>query len=99
MPWVRVAGSYSGFFLSEGFLLAIIGAGAGMLIALLLAVVQIKFHVLQLGGASFLIDHFPVELRWTDFLLVGATVFVIALLASWLPSRKAAQQQMTWREE
>lgn len=86
-------------FLSEGFLLAIIGAGAGMLIALLLAVVQIKFHVLQLGGASFLIDHFPVELRWTDFLLVGATVFVIALLASWLPSRKAAQQQMTWREE
>jgi lipoprotein-releasing system permease protein len=85
-------------FLSEGFLLASIGGIAGMLIALLLALVQINFHVVKLQGGSFLIDYFPISLRWTDFLLVGGTVFVIALLASWIPARKAAQQQTEIRE-
>ncbi|MCR6720467.1 MAG: hypothetical protein NVV59_09255 [Chitinophagaceae bacterium] len=60
---------------------------------------QIKFHLLALGSGTFLIDYFPVELRLTDFLLVGATVFVIALVASWLPSRKASKQQFALREE
>ncbi len=86
-------------FLSEGFLLAIIGGVAGMLLALLIAVLQIKFHLIPLTGGSFLIDYFPVELRWPDFLLVGATVFVIALVASWLPSRKAADRDFSLRSE
>lgn len=85
-------------FLSEGFLLASIGGIAGMSIALLLALVQINFHVVKLQGGSFLIDYFPISLRWTDFLLVGGTVFVIALLASWIPARKAALQQTEIRE-
>lgn len=86
-------------FLSEGFLLAIIGAGIGMSLALTIALLQMKFHLLKLEGGSFLIEYFPVELRATDFLLVTATVFIIALLASWLPARKAAKQQFVIREE
>lgn len=86
-------------FLSEGFLLAIIGGVAGMLLAVLIVVLQIKFHLIPLTGGSFLIDYFPVELRWPDFLLVGATVFVIALVASWLPSRKAADRDFSLRSE
>src|SRR5690606_418322 len=35
-------------FLSEGFLLAIIGGGIGMLVALVLSFLQIKFHLLAL---------------------------------------------------
>jgi len=86
-------------FLSEGFLLAIIGGVVGMLLAVLIVVLQIKFHLIPLTGGSFLIDYFPVELRWPDFLLVGATVFVIALVASWLPSRKAADRDFSLRSE
>lgn len=86
-------------FLSEGILLALIGTAAGMLLALLLAVLQINFHLIPLQGGSFLIDYFPVKLRLTDFLLVGATVFVIALVASWLPSGKAAAQEFSLRSE
>ena len=86
-------------FLSEGMLLAIIGCGIGMLLALLLAWLQIKFHLIELQGGSFLIDYFPVTLRLADFLLVGATVFVIAFIASWLPSRKAAAQDFSLRSE
>lgn len=86
-------------FLSEGMLLALIGGGIGMLLAFLIAWLQIRFHLIPLQGGSFLIDYYPVKLRVIDFLLVGATVFIIALIASWLPSRKAANQQFSLRSE
>jgi lipoprotein-releasing system permease protein len=86
-------------FLSEGMLLALIGGGIGMLLALLIAWLQLQFHLIPLAGGSFLIDYFPVKLRLADFLLVGGTVFVIALIASWLPSGKAAAQEFSLRSE
>ena len=86
-------------FLSEGMLLALIGCGVGMLLALLIAFLQVKYHLIPLAGGSFLIDYFPVKLRLMDFLLVGGTVFVIAFIASWLPSRKAAAQNFSLRSE
>jgi lipoprotein-releasing system permease protein len=86
-------------FLSEGLLLAFIGGGAGMLLALGIAVLQQKFHLIHLQGASFLIDYFPVSLHLADFILVGVTVLVIALIASWIPARKAAQHQFRLRSE
>jgi lipoprotein-releasing system permease protein len=86
-------------FLHEGMLLALIGGGIGMLLALLIAWLQIQFHLIPLAGGSFLINYFPVKLRVMDFLLVGTTVFVIALIASWLPSRKAAAQEFSLRSE
>jgi len=86
-------------FLCEGMLLALLGGGIGMLLALLIAWLQMQFHLIPLAGGSFLIDYFPVKLRLMDFLLVGATVFVIALIASWLPSRKAAAQEFSLRSE
>lgn len=86
-------------FLSEGLLLALVGTVTGMLLATIIAVLQINFHLIPLEGGSFLIDYFPVKLRLTDYLLVTATVFVIALLASWLPSKKAASQEFSLRSE
>jgi lipoprotein-releasing system permease protein len=86
-------------FLSEGMLLALVGGGIGMALALVTALLQIKFHLIPLTGGSFLIDYFPVRLRVFDFVLVGVTVFVIALLASWLPSRKASMQEFSLRSE
>ncbi|NOT51849.1 MAG: ABC transporter permease [Chitinophagaceae bacterium] len=86
-------------FLSEGLLLALIGGGIGMLLALLVAWLQLKYHIIPLTGGSFLIDYFPVKLRLMDFMLVGATVFVIALIASWIPARKAAVQEFSLRSE
>lgn len=86
-------------FLSEGLLLAIIGGVLGMLCALLLAWLQINFKLIPLQGGSFLIDYFPVTLKIGDFLLVGLTVLVIALLASWMPARKAAMNEFSLRSE
>jgi lipoprotein-releasing system permease protein len=86
-------------FLQEGMLLAFAGAVIGMLLALVIAYVQIRFKLIPLAGGSFLIDYFPVKLKLADFILVGATVFVIALVASYIPARKAAAADLTLRSE
>jgi lipoprotein-releasing system permease protein len=86
-------------FLSEGLLLAIIGGGIGMLLAFLIGVLQIKYHLIPLQGNTFMIDYFPVKMVLSDFLLVAFTIMIIAIIASWIPARKAALQQFTLREE
>ena len=84
-------------FLSEGLLLAAIGAFTGLLMALLICLLQIKFHFFKLQGGSFLIDYFPVKMQAADFILVLSTVTFISFLAAWFPARKAAVQLIELR--
>jgi lipoprotein-releasing system permease protein len=86
-------------FLSEGMLLAGIGTIVGMLLALFIAWLQVTYKLIPMQGGTFLIDHFPVKLKLPDFLLVGVTVFIISLIASWIPARKAANRDFSLRSE
>jgi len=79
-------------FLSEGILLAVIGAGTGIVLALIIVFLQTKYHLIKLAGNSFLIDYFPVKPQLTDFILVILTALVIAFIASWFPATKASRQ-------
>ena len=80
-------------FLSEGFVLAGMGGTIGIILATAICYLQTKFRLIKLGGGTFIIDYYPVKMVATDFILVVATVFIIALLAAWIPSRKASLQQ------
>jgi lipoprotein-releasing system permease protein len=82
-------------FLSEGFVIAGIGGGAGILLAALICFLQVKFKLVKLAGGSFIIDYYPVDMVATDFILVASTVFIIAMLAAWIPARKASLQLFT----
>ena len=84
-------------FLSEGLLLGFIGAATGILMAVIICLLQLKFKLIKLEGGSFLIDYFPVKLVATDFMLVASTAAAIALLASAVPSFKAARQPIELR--
>lgn len=84
-----------GIFLTEGLLLAGLGAVSGMLIAAFICWIQLKFELIKLGGNTFIIDYYPVKMVIGDFLLVGGTVFIIALLAAYIPSRKASLQEFS----
>lgn len=84
-------------FLSEGLLLGSIGTIAGIVMATILCLLQIKFKIIKLQGGSFLLDYFPVKLIAGDFLLVAATATTIAFLAAWFPARKASRQQFELR--
>jgi len=79
-------------FLNEGFLLAGVGGVLGMLIAFIICFIQIKFEIIKLQGGTFIIDYYPVTMYAKDFILVSLTVLVISVIASWIPSKKAAGQ-------
>ena len=84
-------------FLTEGIMLAAIGAGIGIIMALLICFLQLQFKLIPLEGTSFVIDYYPVKLVFTDFVIVAVTVFIIATTASWLPSKRAASQPFELR--
>ena len=84
-------------FLTEGILLAFVGNGGGVLIALILYYLQINYKLVPLEGASFVIDYYPVKLVLADFIAVISTVFVIGILASWFPAARAAKESYQLR--
>jgi lipoprotein-releasing system permease protein len=84
-------------FLTEGILLAGIGAALGIILATVICMLQVKYKLIKLQGGSFLIDYFPVKLIASDFMLVAGTSMAIALIASWFPALKAARQPLELR--
>lgn len=84
-------------FLSEGLLLGSIGTMVGILMAIALCLLQLKFKLIKLKGGSFLLDYYPVKLILTDFFLVAATATAIAFTAAWFPARKASRQSIELR--
>ncbi len=84
-------------FLSEGILLATVGGIAGVCLAIIICKLQVTYKLVKLQGSSFLIDYYPVKLVAGDFLLVLSTVLLVALIASWVPARKAGKQAIELR--
>jgi len=84
------AGTIQKIFLSLSIVMAMTGAFIGGLIASCLIFLQTQFHFIQLQGVSFVIDYYPVKAMWTDYLAVISLVVLIAIVAGWVPAKKAA---------
>jgi lipoprotein-releasing system permease protein len=98
---LRTMGSDTSFikkiFLSTSVLISLIGALIGSVIAILFAVLQGNFGFLKLGDDNFLVESYPVEMHWQDFVLIIFTVIVIALLAGYWPAKKASERPIELR--
>jgi lipoprotein-releasing system permease protein len=84
------AGTIQKIFLSLSIVMAMTGALIGGLIASCVIFLQTQFHFIQLQGVSFVIDYYPVKAIWTDYLAVISLVVLIAIVAGWVPAKKAA---------
>ncbi len=84
-------------FLLEGLLLAAIGAGAGIVLGGGICWVQEKFHLIKLGGSTFIIDYYPVKILPLDFILVLLTVTAISFTAAWVTAQKTSAQPFELR--
>ena len=73
------------FFL-EGFLTTQIGIFIGIALGLLVCWLQSTFGLINMGEGSFVINHYPVKVIFSDLLIVFLTVSVIGLITSWIPS-------------
>lgn len=75
-------------FLTEGWLITIIGAILGLVVGFLICWLQIRFKFVKLGSSgSFIVDSYPVKMIWTDFLMIFLTVISIGYFAAWYPVR------------
>ncbi len=83
------AGTIQKIFLSLSIVMSMTGALIGGLFASILIFLQSNFHFIQLQGASFVIDYYPVKALWTDYLAVCGLVIIIAIIDGWIPARKA----------
>ncbi len=77
-------------FLLLSAVMAILGALIGGGLASIFSFLQYKYHFIKLGGGSFVIDYYPIQPMAMDYIAIMTLVIVIALLAGWIPSRKAA---------
>jgi len=87
-------------YLFEGILIGTIGTIAGCLLGLIVVLLQKEFGFFKLDMSVYIIPALPVELRWTDFLAVGLGSFLLTVICSMFPSRRAAKvepaQALRW---
>jgi lipoprotein-releasing system permease protein len=81
----------------EGMMMSLLGAGTGMLFALIICLIQQYIGVIEMPGQTFVVKYYPVKIMLTDFLLVGIIVVVISMLMAWLPARRAVKNFMDLR--
>ncbi|MBK8349674.1 MAG: FtsX-like permease family protein [Saprospiraceae bacterium] len=85
-------------FLALGLLISVIGLVVGFGLGLLLYWLQKEYGLISIPD-GFMIDAYPIEIRWLDFVIVACTVLVIGCLASLLPSFRAGQVSAFVRQE
>ena len=74
-------------FLYEGLLVSMLGMLAGLLIGVVLVIVQARFGIVSMPG-NFLVESYPVVLKFTDLILIAGGVAVVGYLIALIPSRK-----------
>lgn len=76
-------------FLVQGSFISLLGGVAGLLIGLLICFLQMKFHIVGLGDGSsgYLINYYPVQIEWLDFVFVLFTILIISVITSYIPVR------------
>jgi len=82
-------------FLFEGWLISVLGASVGTLLGVLICWLQIKFEIITLpGNGSFVISAYPVEIIFTDIILILIAVLLIGFLVSWYPVKFISQKYL-----
>ena len=74
-------------FFNKSMLTIIAGTALGLFVGLIIAYLQQTFGFISMGGGSFVVNTYPVTIKFADVLLVSSTVFVIGLVASWYPAK------------
>lgn len=71
-------------FITEGWLISLTGAVAGIAVGILLCWVQQTFGLIELQGATemLVVKEYPVEIQLSDLLVVFAAVAAVGLLTS-----------------
>jgi lipoprotein-releasing system permease protein len=76
-------------FLFEGWMISLAGAALGLILGVLICWIQMEFGLLKIPGndGSFIFSSYPVEIRFSDLVVIFLLVTGIGFLAAWYPIR------------
>ncbi|MEO6939183.1 MAG: FtsX-like permease family protein [Candidatus Kapaibacterium sp.] len=77
-------------FILQGSFVGLIGTIVGCLLGLTIVVLQQQFGFFKLDVSVYIIPALPVELRWSDFVVVGIGSLALATFGAYIPARKAS---------
>ena len=83
----------------EGMMISLLGTFIGLFIGATFATLQAKFKLISIySSTGAYLQAYPVKLIYTDFLLVFATVFIIAFIANWFSAKQSsnASNNIRW---
>jgi len=75
-------------FITEGFLIALVGILVGLLLGFIICFLQQEFGIVKMGS-NYVINAFPVAMRWQDFIATTIVVCLLSLLSVLYTVRKA----------
>lgn len=81
--------SITAVFFSVGMMISAAGTIAGSIVGLTLIWVQNTYKIIRLAGDVYQIDHLPMKLSSTDFVLIIGATLLLSFLATVLPARRA----------
>jgi len=78
-------------FITEGALIAFLGAFSGMLLGGIFCWLQQQFGFVSMGMDSSVTEGYPIKMEWTDFAITAVVTSVITFLISFRPAVVAAR--------
>ena len=82
-------------FLNEGLLISVAGGIIGLLLGIILVLLQQQFGFVKFGtGGNYVVDAYPVLLKFRDVLLIFATILVVGCTSAFLTVRHAMRKEV-----
>lgn len=83
-------------FLFEGWLISVVGAVTGTILGIVVCWLQITFEFISFPhNGTFLITGYPVQIVFTDIILILSVVVLIGFFASWYPIKFISQKYLS----
>jgi lipoprotein-releasing system permease protein len=81
-------------FMNEGLLISVAGGVIGLLLGIILVLLQQQFGFVKFGtGGNYVVDAYPVLLKFKDVLLIFATILVVGCTSAFLTVRHAMRKE------
>jgi len=78
-------------FLTEGLMIALTGAFAGLFLGFIVCTLQQQFGLVSMGMETSVVDAYPVRMNGLDFLYTGLIIVILTILLSYRPALQASK--------
>lgn len=78
-------------FLTEGALIAFIGAATGLLLGGIICWMQDRFGLVSMGMENAVVPNYPVKMKWIDFVSTSGVIILVTFLVAVYPASRASR--------